>query len=100
MTSPSGRIFESHHGSHLFVIDGSRIYDLDDGLLRSLRLAEAESEGAFDVLVASLFGTATPYIDDSVLLDPPVRSLSLAVALKCNIVYDGITTPCVSTSAS
>lgn len=85
MTSPPGHIFESHHGSHLFVVDGSRIYDLDDGLLRSLRQAEEESEGAFDVLVASLFGTATPYIDDSVLLDPPVRSLSLAVAQKCNM---------------
>ncbi len=85
MHSSSGHIFESNHGWHLLLVDGSRIYDIDDSLLPVLRGAADGGDGELDIVLASLFGTASPYVDDSVLVDPPVRSLSLAVAQKCNL---------------
>jgi len=85
MHSPSAHIFESNHGWHLLLADGSRIYDVDDALLPVLRQAAGQDDGRLDVVLASLFGTAAPYVDDSVLVDPPVRSISLAVAQKCNL---------------
>jgi uncharacterized protein len=85
MHSSAARIFESRHGWHLLLVDGSRIYDLDDTLVQTLRQADEEGEEGLDILLASFGGRTAPYIDDSVLVDPPVRSLSLAVAQKCNL---------------
>jgi uncharacterized protein len=85
MQNASAHVFESHHGSHLLVVDGSRIYDLEPEFLNAIRAVEEEGGSAVGVLLASLGGQAAPYIDDSILVDPPVRSISLAVAQKCNL---------------
>jgi uncharacterized protein len=85
MHSSTARIFRSDHGWHLFVVDGSQVYDLDDTLMHGLRQAEARGELAVEVALASLGAPRTRFIDDSPLIDPPVRSLSLAVAQKCNL---------------
>jgi uncharacterized protein len=65
------RRFESRHGTHLFVADGSRIYDVDACIDDAALMGYALS--------------AQPYVSDAPLENPPMRSLSLAVAQKCNL---------------
>jgi uncharacterized protein len=77
--------FDSEHGRHLLVADGSRIYDLDDDLIREVDMAIAGDEKAFEELLARYGLGSAPYIDDTPLANPPLRALSLAVAQKCNL---------------
>jgi uncharacterized protein len=73
-------------GHHLFVTDGSRLFDLDE---RSLgfydsALAIGDVAGAQALLEESgLVGR--PFIDGTSLSPPPIRAISLAVAQKCNL---------------
>jgi uncharacterized protein len=71
------------NGGHVFVADGSRLYDADPDLFARLSVAQAEDEmpGLLDHL--GLGGA--PRIDDHPLTDPPLHALSLAIAQKCNL---------------
>ena len=83
------RVFRSPVGAHVFVANGSRIYDLDDadalsleGMLRSDDPAgsvHADKIGDALGLARRRFIEATP------LPPPPVHSLSLNVAQACNM---------------
>ena len=68
---------------HLFVVDGSRLYELDHDTAD--RMTSAVGDGrAFDELTRlGLMGA--PLVDDEPLVAPPVRAVSLAVAQKCNL---------------
>jgi uncharacterized protein len=82
---PEVHLFESPLGTHLFVADGSRLFDTDAGLFEEI---EAGIAGGPDQLAAllkrnHLYGA--PAIDDSPLAPPPIHALSLAVAQKCNL---------------
>ncbi|MDQ3886123.1 MAG: radical SAM protein [Actinomycetota bacterium] len=67
------RFFRSSAGTHLFVADGSRIYDLPDGVV-SADLARAMREDS------------TPRrIDGRPLPPPPLSALSLNVLQACNM---------------
>ena len=73
-------------GQHLFVPNGSRLYDVDESTYALLDLATRSGDSA--VLrreLARLGVDAPPYVDDTPLSEPPVRALSLAVAQKCNL---------------
>jgi uncharacterized protein len=75
------RLFDTEFGHHLFMVDGSRVYDIPEELIAALLTAE----GATAEILASHGLSAAPYIDDEPLRDPPVRAISLAIAQSCNL---------------
>jgi uncharacterized protein len=70
-------------GRHLFVVDGSRLYELDDHLADEF--SRAVEHGRSSELLDRFGLTGRSAVDDTPLAPPPVRSLSLAVAQKCNL---------------
>lgn len=83
---PAAHLLATEAGRHLFVADGSRLFDIDADLFAEF---EAALTGRDDGRVASLLAQAgldgTPFIDDTPLAPPPIHALSLAVAQKCNL---------------
>jgi uncharacterized protein len=78
-------LFDSGWGAHLLVVDGSRVYDLDDELHQALAHAlDGDPAEARELLAAHGF-LPRGFIDDAPVVDPPLRALSLAVAQKCNL---------------
>jgi uncharacterized protein len=71
------RVFESALGRHLFVVDGSRIYDLPDDI-------NAEID-ALAPLLEELAPEDRRRITEAPLAPPPLQSLSLNVAQACNM---------------
>jgi uncharacterized protein len=70
-------------GRHLFVADGSHLFDIDAGSFAAFGAAIAE--GRVAELITELGLAGIPAIDDAPLPPPPVHALSLAVAQKCNL---------------
>ena len=68
---------------HLFVVDGSRLYDADSALALELEAA-IEGDRAAGILDALGLATA-PRIDNTPLAPAPPHALSLAIAQKCNL---------------
>ena len=79
------RFFESRVGTHLFVADGSRIYDLADELAQRARplLAEATAEELWQEF--GLGQTVRRWIDETVPDLPAPSAISLNVAQACNM---------------
>jgi uncharacterized protein len=75
------RLFDTEFGHHLFMVNGSRVYDVPEELIAALITTEGAKEG----ILASHRLTAAPFIDDEPLRDPPVRAISLAIAQSCNL---------------
>lgn len=72
-------VFETVHGLHVLVVDGSRVYSIDESMADRLR-----SDGAEGVLKeAGLRNRA--FVTNEAPETMAVRSLSLAVAQKCNL---------------
>lgn len=74
--------FETGDGDHMLAVDGSRVFDVPSGTAD--RFAAMDETGQRAYLAAMGLG-GTPFIDDAPPQDMPVRSLSLAVAQKCNL---------------
>lgn len=74
--------FESEVGHHLFVVDGSRIYDIDQADYDRLG-----DDAAFaDELLGEMSATRqSRYIDTQTPALPPLHALSLNVAQSCNL---------------
>lgn len=73
-------LFQAEGSAHVYLSNGSRVY--------SLPTAEAELLGGAsdgDALLEFWKIAGAPYVDDRPVKSPPVRSLSLAVAQKCNL---------------
>lgn len=84
--TPQVHLIESVLGGHLFVPDGSRLFDADANLFASYRTAmEGGSSDAIDDLMRQAGLVGRPFIDDTPLAAPPLRALSLAIAQKCNL---------------
>ncbi|MFF1370388.1 SPASM domain-containing protein [Streptomyces virginiae] len=88
------KVFRSAHGAHLFVADGSRIYDLPEAAADRLeRWTAAAHDPAQDAAVAAGLGlplwggagTPPPRIDGTPAAVPPLASLSLNVMQACNL---------------
>ncbi|MGK5693478.1 radical SAM protein [Streptomyces sp. URMC 128] len=92
------RVFRSAHGAHLFVADGSRIYDLPEATADRLEAwtaaaGSAAHDPAADTALAvelglPLWGAAgapAPRIDGTPAAVPPLASLSLNVMQACNL---------------
>jgi uncharacterized protein len=84
--APQLHLVESATGGHLFVADGSRLFDADAEMFASYAAAVARGEAAeIDELLRRAGLSGKPFIDDTPLPPPPIRALSLAIAQKCNL---------------
>ena len=74
-------------GDHaqLFIVNGSRVYDVDAELIDHLERASLVGDDAVSHLLDTLGLDSPAMIDDTPLASPPLRALSLAVAQKCNL---------------
>jgi uncharacterized protein len=77
------RLFRSNAGWHVFVADGSRIYDLDDDTAQALD--QAGPLGGAMLADLCLDRGARRYIDDAPVPLPKLHALSLTVAQACNM---------------
>jgi uncharacterized protein len=83
---PEIHLLETEWGPHLFLPNGSQLYGIDEGCRDRFAGALASgAPGAVERLLAELGLAREPYVDDSPVVAPPVRALSLAVAQKCNL---------------
>jgi uncharacterized protein len=76
-------LFENDGAYHLFVANGSQLFDIEPGL--SARLGAAISAGRVHELLVDIGADGRPLIDDMPLNAPAIHALSLAVAQKCNL---------------
>jgi len=88
MTASAPRSRDAHlvataAGGHVFVVDGSRLFDAAADLFG--RFDTAMSEGRIGEVLERLGLGGAPWIDDVPLTAPPLHALSLAVAQKCNL---------------
>src|SRR5580704_14781476 len=83
--TPQIHLIESALGGHLFVADGSRLFDADASLFESYRRAIDGGSEAIDQLLRQAGLVGRRFIDDTPLAPPPLRALSLAIAQKCNL---------------
>jgi uncharacterized protein len=81
--SPDVHLVDGEPGDHVFIADGSRLFDADRVLAQ--RFQAAIDGGAVTVLLDELGVRGKPFIDDEPLSAPPVHALSLAIAQKCNL---------------
>jgi len=81
--SPHAHLIDAAIGGHVFVADGSRLFDADADVFAELRTAQA-GVGVAGVLDRLGLG-GPPRIDDQPLTAPPLHALSLAIAQKCNL---------------
>src|SRR5271170_170639 len=81
--SPQAHLIESALGRHLFIPDGSRLFDADPKLFA--QLDTAITEGGVGDLLDRLGLRGAPFVDDTPLSSPPIHALSLAIAQKCNL---------------
>lgn len=83
LSQPDLFFFETDRGSHMLAVDGSRVFDVPAGLAEEAQGWDRAAQQAF---IASLgVENAPPFIGNDVPQDLPIRSLSLAVAQKCNL---------------
>lgn len=86
MSSASAHLFRSAHGAHLFLPNGSRVFDVDEETYASLdALLDVGDEDAVERRLIDLGVDAPALIDDTPLTSPPLRAISLAIAQKCNL---------------
>jgi uncharacterized protein len=84
--TPQVHLIESATGGHLFVADGSRLFDADPDLFARYDAAMARGDSdEIDALLQRAGLNGEPLIDDTPLDPPAVRALSLAIAQKCNL---------------
>ena len=82
---PRIHLFETEFGPHLLVADGSRVYGIDADLRRALEETAGADPERLAAILAGEGLRASGFADPVPLRDPPLRSLSLAVAQKCNL---------------
>src|SRR5437867_4116175 len=81
--SPHAHLIQTTVGRHLFVVDGSRLFDVDTDLFDEV--GAAIPDGTVGELLDRLGFGGTPLIDDTPLSPRPIHAFSLAVAQKCNL---------------
>jgi uncharacterized protein len=83
---PDVHLVDTLAGPHAFIVNGSQIYGLAAEAAETLRRAlAADDREAVDRLLIQFGITLSPLIDDRPIVSPPLRSLSLAIAQKCNL---------------
>ena len=74
--------FRTEFGDHALVVNGSRVFTLPHEVAEMLNQTRAEE---VEPLLERLGISGAPFIDDAPLSSPPLRSLSLAIAQRCNL---------------
>jgi uncharacterized protein len=84
-STPEALLFDAAGEPNLFVTEGSQLFAVDHGTATDLRarIGADDSEG-LDALLRSLGVDRQPRIDDTAP-DIPLRSISLAIAQRCNL---------------
>jgi uncharacterized protein len=83
---PDLHLFETDHGPHVLLANGSRIFALAEGLHERIEAAAVAGPGTLADLLTTEGLDPGRFIDGTApLRDPPLRALSLAVAQKCNL---------------
>ena len=77
--------FDTDFGPHLLMADGSRIYAIEPALDRALRSASASDPQALQAVLDDAGLGSLGFIGEGRVVDPPLRSVSLSVAQKCNL---------------
>src|SRR5262249_21262221 len=91
LTASDLRVFRTTRGAHLFVVDGSRIYDLAPDVAEAIEEGLDPHRAGDDDLPEWLLTSlglgpnGAQRIDGTALAPPPVRSISLNVAQACNM---------------
>jgi uncharacterized protein len=75
LTSPEFRLVRSRVGQHLFMVDGSRLYDLPHSI----------PSPTLEKMIDEVLSARPRRIDDMPLAPPPLQSLSLNLAQACNM---------------
>jgi uncharacterized protein len=84
--TPQIHLIDSLPAGHLFVADGSRLFEANADLFATYGAAiEQGGTEAIDELLRQAGLVSRPFIDDTPLSSPPLRALSLAIAQKCNL---------------
>jgi uncharacterized protein len=81
--SPDVHVLRGEHESHLFLPDGSRLFDIPPDVADEVDAAV--DTGAVATLLDRLGLAETRYVDDRPFEPPAVHALSLAVAQTCNL---------------
>jgi uncharacterized protein len=81
--TPEMHLIAGEEGGHLFVAQGSRLFDVDRALFA--RIERAVAAGGVGALLHEIGLGGKDFVDDAPLVAPPIRALSLAVAQKCNL---------------
>src|SRR5262249_61133271 len=81
--SPDIHLFESDDNFHLFVTNGSRLFDINPDL--ASRFGAAISAGGGGGLLAPVGAGGPRRVEDRPLLAPPIPGLSLAGAAEGNL---------------
>lgn len=83
---PDVHLVNTSAGSHAFIVNGSRIYDLEPRAAETLQKAlVSDDREVVDRLLIQFGLTLPPLIDERPIMSPPLRSVSLAIAQKCNL---------------
>ncbi|MEM9047042.1 MAG: radical SAM protein, partial [Pseudomonadota bacterium] len=84
MIPPAAQVhfFETGYGDHMLAVDGSRVFDVPARTADRFAAMDEPGQRAF---LSSMGLDGAPFIDDTPPQNMPVRSLSLAVAQKCNL---------------
>ncbi len=83
---PQAHLLQTEQGRHLFIADGSRLFDAGETLFKACETAlDGGTTAEIDSLLQRLGLDAAPFIDDEPLQAPPLHALSLAIAQKCNL---------------
>jgi len=82
--SPDVHLLRTEGGPHAFVVDGSRLFDIDEQTFAKLNSA-LEPEAVNAVLADLGLAAGAPCIDDAAPSRMSIRALSLAIAQKCNL---------------
>ncbi|WP_085026180.1 radical SAM/SPASM domain-containing protein [Ensifer aridi] len=82
---PEVHLFEAQGVTHLFLPNGSRLYEVDDEVAGALEAA-IEDGGASVSSTLERYGLAAPaFVDDAPPEAYETRALSLAISQKCNL---------------
>lgn len=74
-------LFDTEIGCHVLMVNGSRVFTISKEIATALKEESSQSDSFLEKL-----GLAAPQsITDEPLAEAPVRSLSLAIAQKCNL---------------
>ena len=88
--SPAFHRFNTEFGEHIMLVNGSRVFSISKGTAAALDAASSEKAesllGELGLSAPAFIPSFIPsFISDEPLAHHPVRSISLAIAQKCNL---------------